>query len=65
VEIIPIIPKMDEQDTYAVDIEVRLRKKIQSPGEVLLDLGPDGHMISPGVALLPLGVGKIQGDNAL
>jgi len=56
---------MDEQDTYAVEIEVRLRKKIQSLGEVLLDLGPDGHMISPGVALLPLGVGKIQGDNAL
>ena len=41
-----------------------MRKKIQSPGEVLLDLGPDGHMISPGIALLPLGVGKIRGDNA-
>jgi len=54
---------MDEQDTYTVDIEVRLRKKIQSPGEVLLDLGPDGHIISPGVPLLPIGMGKIRGDN--
>ena len=38
-----------------------MRKKIQSPGEVLLDLGHDGDMRPPSVAILPLGTGKIRG----
>ena len=38
-------------------------KEIQSPREVLLDLGLDGHMCTPGVTLYPLGVGEIWGDN--
>ena len=56
---------MDEQDTYTVDIEVRLRKKIQSPGEVLLDLGPNGNMRPPGIAFFPLGTGKVRWDPRL
>ena len=39
------------------------RKEIQSPREVLLDLGPDGHMCTANVTLYPLGVGQIRGDN--
>ena len=57
-----IKPKTGEQDTYVVDIEVRLREKTQSKREVLLDLGPDGNMRPPGIAFLPLGTGKVQGD---
>ena len=62
-EIICTKPEIGKQDTHAVDISIRLRKEIQSPGEVLLDLGPDGHMCSLGVALFPLGVGEIRGDD--
>ena len=42
---------------------VRLRKKFHDPGKALLDLAPDGHVVAPGVAFLPLGVGKIRGDD--
>ena len=56
--------EIGKQGTHVVDIAIRSRKEIQSPREVLLDLGPDGHMCSPGVTLFPLGVGKIRGDNA-
>ena len=62
-EIICIKPEVGKQGTHTVDIAMRLRKEIQSPREVLLDLGPDGHVTSPGVALLPHGVGEIRGDN--
>ena len=41
----------------------RSRKKTHDPGEVLLNLAPDDHVIAPGVTLIPLGVGKIRGDN--
>ena len=42
---------------------VRLRKEIHNPGETFLDLAPDSHMVAPGVALLPLGVGGIRGND--
>ena len=61
-EIMRIKLEMDEQDTYAVDVEVRLRENTPSPREVLLDLGPDGNMRPLGVAFLPLGTSKVQGD---
>ena len=53
--------EIGKQGTHAVDIAIRSRKEIQSPGEVLLDLGPDGHMRTPGVTLYPLGMGEIRG----
>ena len=55
-------PETGEHDTHIVDVEIHLRKKTQSPGEVLLDLGPDGDIHPLGVAFLPLGTGKIRGD---
>ena len=58
-EIILIKPEMGKQDTHIVDVAIRLRKKIESLGEVLLDLGPNGNMRSPGVTLFPLGTGEI------
>ena len=56
---------MGEQDTHVVDVEIRLRKKTQSPGEVLLDLGLDGDMRPPGITFCPLGLGKVRGDPGL
>ena len=55
-------PEIGKHDTHIVDVAICLRKKIQSPGEVLLDLGPNGNMRSPGVTLFPLGTGEIRGD---
>jgi len=63
VEIICTKSEIGKHDTHVVDIAIRSRKEIQSPGEVLLNLGPDGHMCSPGVTLFPLGVDQIRGDN--
>jgi len=55
----PIIPRMGGRNTHVTGVMVHLRKKIHDPGKPLLDLAPDGHMVAPGVALLPLGVGGI------
>ena len=56
---------MNEEDTYIVDVEICLHKKIQSTRDVLLDLGPDGNMRPPGIAHCPLGTGKVRGDPGL
>ena len=54
---------MGEQNTHVAGVVVRLREEIHDPGEALLDLAPDGHMVVPGVTLLLLGVGKIRGND--
>ena len=64
-EIMRIKLETDEQDTYAVDVEVRLRENTPSPREVLLDLGPDSDMCPPGVAFFPLSTGEIRGNPRL
>ena len=53
---------MGEQNTHVAGIVVCLRDEIHDPGEALLDLAPDGHMVAPGVALLLLGVSEVRGD---
>ena len=54
-----VIPRVGEQNTLVAGVVVCLRKKIHNPEETLLDLAPDGHVVAPGVILLPLGGGKI------
>ena len=53
---------MGEQNTHIAGVVVHFRKEIHDLRETFLDLAPDGHMVAPGVALLPLGVGEVRGD---